>query len=197
MQKIVTEKNWPTDYNELQHSDTWNWRQALGDIIDIAELRNKNKLRTYACVASDAWNTTISDIHNKVSRYDIGYEDMFAFERAISFNLSSTLTLVNYIKQIVYPDTPDISKFIHKASNAFLPKLVFQLEEYGLPRMVSKKIQSSGLINLEDENKEINVVIEEFKKIGVERALSFIPNLHPFDEYIIRYFYEGISSNKQ
>ena len=197
VQKIVTEKNWPTDYNELQHSNTWNWRQALGDIIDIAELRNKNKLRTYACVASDAWNTAIPDIHNKVSRYDIGYEDMFAFERAISFNLSSTLALVNYIKQIVYPDTPDISKFIHKASNAFLPKLVFQLEEYGLPRMVSKKIQSSGLINLEDENKEINVVIEEFKKIGVERALSFIPNLHPFDEYIIRYFYEGISSNKQ
>lgn len=197
VQKIVTEKNWPTDYNELQHSNTWNWRQALGDIIDIAELRNKNKLRTYACVASDAWNTAIPDIHKKVSRYDIGYEDMFAFERAISFNLSSTLALVNYIKQIVYPDTPDISKFIHKASNAFLPKLVFQLEEYGLPRMVSKKIQSSGLINLEDENKEINVVIEEFKKIGVERALSFIPNLHPFDEYIIRYFYEGISSNKQ
>lgn len=197
VQKIVTEKNWPTDYNELQHSNTWNWRQALGDIIDIAELRNKNKLRTYACVASDAWNTSIPDIHEKVSRYNIGYEDMFAFERAISFNLSSTLALVNYIKQIVYPDTPDISNFIHKASNAFLPKLVFQLEEYGLPRMVSKKIQSSGLINLEDENKEINVVIEEFKRFGVERALSFIPNLHPFDEYIIRYFYEGISSNKQ
>lgn len=193
--KIVTDKSWPSNYDALQYFYTWNWKPALEDIIDIADLKNKNKLRTYACVASDAWNMSIPDIHEKVSRYNIGYEDMFAFERAISFKLSSTLALINYIKKIVYPDTPDISKFIHKASNAFLPKLVFQLEEYGLPRMVSKKIQSSGIINLEDENKEINVVIEEFNKNGVERVLSSISNLHPFEEYIIRYFYEGISSN--
>lgn len=191
--KIVTNKSWPSNYDALQNFYTWDWKPALEDIIDIADLKNKNKLRTYACVASDAWNMSIPDIHEKVSRYNIGYEDMFAFERAISFKLSSTLALINYIKKIVYPDTPDISKFIHKASNAFLPKLVFQLEEYGLPRMVSKKIQSSGIINLEDENKEINVVIEEFNKIGVERVLSSISNLHPFEEYIIRYFYEGIS----
>lgn len=191
--KIVTNKSWPSNYDALQYFYTWDWKPALEDIIDIADLKNKNKLRTYACVASDAWNTSIPDIHEKVSRYNIGYEDMFAFERAISFKLSSTLALINYIKKIVYPDTPDITKFIHKASNAFLPKLVFQLEEYGLPRMVSKKIHSSSIINLEDENKEINVVIEEFNKIGVERVLSSISNLHPFEEYIIRYFYEGIS----
>lgn len=191
--KIVTNKSWPSNYDALQYFYTWDWKPALEDIIDIADLKNKNKLRTYACVASDAWNTSIPDIHEKVSRYNIGYEDMFAFERAISFKLSSTLALINYIKKIVYPDTPDITKFIHKASNAFLPKLVFQLEEYGLPRMVSKKIHSSSKINLEDENKEINVVIEEFNKIGVERVLSSISNLHPFEEYIIRYFYEGIS----
>lgn len=193
--KIVTNKSWPSNYDALQYFYTWDWKPALEDIIDIADLKNKNKLRTYACVASDAWNTSIPDIHEKVSRYNIGYEDMFAFERAISFKLSSTLALINYIKKIVFPDTPDISKFIHKASNAFLPKLVFQLEEYGLPRMVSKKIHSSSIINLEDENKEINVVIEEFNKIGVERVLSSISNIHPFEEYIIRYFYEGISSN--
>lgn len=193
--KIVTDKSWPSNYDALQYFYTWNWKPALEDIIDIADLKNKKKLRTYACVTSDAWNMSIPDIHEKVSRYNIGYEDMFAFERAISFKLSSTLALINYIKKIVYPDTPDISKFIHKASNAFLPKLVFQLEEYGLPRMVSKKIQSSGIINLEDENKEINVVIDEFNKNGVERVLSSISNLHPFEEYIIRYFYEGISSN--
>lgn len=135
-------------------------------------------------------------IYNSVSQYGIGYEEMFAFERTISFNISSTLALVNYIKQVVYPGTPDISEFIHKASNAFLPKLVFQLEEYGLPRMISKKIQRSGLVNLEDDNKEINTVIMEFNRIGIDNVLSSICRLHPFEDYIIRYFYDGISTNK-
>ena len=135
-------------------------------------------------------------IYNSVLQYGIGYEDMFAFERTISFNISSTLSLVNYIKQVVYPGTPDISEFIHKASNAFLPKLVFQLEEYGLPRMISKKIQRSGSVNLEYDNKEINTVIVEFNRMGIEKVLSSIRHLHPFEEYIIRYFYEGISTNK-
>ena len=121
---------------------------------------------------------------------------MFAYERTISFNISSTLALVNYIKQVVYPSTPDLSEFIHRASNAFLPKLVFQLEEYGLPRIISKKIQRSGLVNLEDDNKEINAVIMEFNRIGIDKVLSSICRLHPFEEYIIRYFYDGISTNK-
>ena len=99
-------------------------------------------------------------------------------------------------KQVVYSGTPDISEFIHKASNAFLPKLVFQLEEYGLPRRISKKMQRSGLVNLEDDNKEINAVIMEFNRIGIDKVLSSIRRLHPFEDYIIRYFYDGISTNK-
>ena len=126
----------------------------------------------------------------------IGYEDMFAYERTISFNISSTLALVNYIQQVGFPGTPDISEFKHRASNAVLPKLVFQLEEYGLPRIISKKIQQSGLVNLEDDNKEINAVIMEFNRIGIDKVLSSICRLHPFEEYIIRYFYDGISTNK-
>ena len=196
VQKIVADKSWPTDYEALLYTNTWNWRPALEDIIDIAEIGRKKQLRTYACIACDAWITNVPSIYNSVSQYGIGYEDMFAFERTISFNISSTLALVNYIKQVVYPGTPDISEFIHKASNAFLPKLVFQLEEYGLPRMISKKIQRSGLVNLEDEYKEINTVIMEFNRIGIDKVLSSIRRLHPFEDYIIRYFYDGISTNK-
>ena len=196
VKRIVADKSWPTDYEALQYTNTWNWRPALEDIIDIAEIRRKNQLRTYACIACDAWNTDVPSIYDSVSQYGIRYEDMFTFERNISFNLSSTLALINHIKQVVYPDTPDISEFIHRASNAFLPKLVFQLEEYGLPRMISKKIQSSGLVNLEDDNKEINTVIMEFNRIGIDNVLSSIGSLHPFEDYILRYFYEGISTNK-
>lgn len=194
VQKIVADRFWPTNYKALQYTNTWKWKQALEDIIDIAEIQHKKQLRTYVSIACGMWDTTIPAIYNRVSQYNIKYEDMFAFERAITFNVSSTLALVNIIKLAVYHDTPDISEFIHRASNAFLPKLVFQLEEYGLPRMVSKKIQSSGLINLEDDNKEINDVITEFNHIGIDHLLSSIHCLHPFEYYIIRYFYEGIST---
>ena len=66
----------------------------------------------------------------------------------------------------------------------FYLKLLFQLEEYGLPRMISKRYQNAGLINLEDDSKEITIVIQEFNTIGIEYLEQKIPNLHSFDKYI-------------
>ena len=80
-----------------------------------------------------------------------------------------------------------------RASNAFLPKLVYQLEEYGLPRMISRKIQDSGLINLEDDTKEISEIIIQFKTISPKNLISNLKDIMPFDKFIIQYFYEGIS----
>ena len=57
-------------------------------------------------------------------------------------------------------------------------------EEYGLPRMISKKVQNTGLINLEDDTKEINAVINEFLNVGVDKLVSSMKNLLPFDLYI-------------
>ena len=119
-------------------------------------------------------------------------EDMFDFERKISFNLASVLSIINIIKQAIYPNTPDVSDFVHRASNAFLPKLVFQLEEYGLPRMISKKIHSSKMINLEDDSIEISTIIDKFKEIGLDNLLVSVKGLDAFDKYIIKYFYQGI-----
>lgn len=87
-------------------------------------------------------------------------------------SISSTLTLVNYIKQIVYPGTPDISEFIYKAFNVFLSNLVFQLKEYSSLRMISQKIQRPGLVNQENDNKEINGVIMEFNRIGIQQLIE-------------------------
>lgn len=190
--KIINYPNWPKNYSSLNEWNTWNWRDALEDVIDIAGIKNKNKVRAYACMTSNAWNSTIPEIHKQVSQYKIEYEDMFAFERTISFNLASTLSLINNIKLIIYPNSPDISYFVHRASNAFLPKLVYQLEEYGLPRMISKKIQMTELIDLEDDGKEISTVIDEFNQIGKKELLKSIQNLHPFDKFIIDYFFNGI-----
>ena len=99
---------------------------------------------------------------------------------------------INIIRQELYPNSSNIANFVYKASNAFLPKIVFQLEEYGLPRMISKKIQNAGLINLEDDSKEITIVIQEFNTIGIEYLEQKIPNLHSFDKYILKHFMNGI-----
>ena len=58
--------------------------------------------------------------------------------------------------------------------------------------MISKKVQNTGLINLVDDTKEINAVINEFLNVGVDKLVSSMKNLLPFDLYIINYFYDGI-----
>lgn len=191
-QKIKQDSGWPRNYDALTHRSTWDWKPAIEDVIDIANIKRKGQVKTYACIASNGWNMTIPQIYDKVSKYGIEMEDMFDFERKISFNFASVLSIINLIKQAIYPTTPDISEFIHRASNAFLPKLVFQLEEYGLPRMISKKINSSKIINLEDDSIEISSVIERFKEIGLGNLLGMVKGLDDFDKFIIRYFYQGI-----
>ena len=190
--KIKQNPNWPRNYNALTRRNTWDWRSAIEDVIDITNIRRKGQVKTYACLASNGWFVTIPHIYNQVSKYGITMEDMFDFERKISFNFASVLSVINIIKQAVYPNTPDISEFIHRASNAFLPKLVFQLEEYGLPRMISKKIHSSRIINLEDDSIEISTVIDKFKEIGLDNLLVSVKGLDDFDRFIIKYFYQGI-----
>lgn len=190
--KIKQNPNWPRNYDALTRRNTWDWRFAIEDVIDIANIRRKGQVKTYACLASNGWSVPIPDIYNQVSKYGITMEDMFDFERKISFNFTSILSIINLIKQAVYPNSPDISEFIHRASNAFLPKLVFQLEEYGLPRMISKKIHSSKVINLEDDSMEISTVIDKFKEIGLSNLLESIKGLDTFDKFIINYFYQGI-----
>ena len=77
-------------------------------------------------------------------------------------------------------------------SYAFLPRIVYELEEYGLPRMISRKIQNSGILDLEDIEKPIHSIIAQFNEIGLENIKSKIPDLHPFELYILDYFYDGI-----
>ena len=86
----------------------------------------------------------------------------------------------------------DISSFSSKLTYAFLPPNVFYLEEYGLPRMISKKIQNSGIIDLENEEKKISDIIKDFLYIGCDKVINSIPSFEDFDKKIIEWFYEGI-----
>ena len=121
-------------------------------------------------------------------------EKFFDLERNVTFKVATMLKDVNTLYNHIFEEDVDVSPFIAKASHAFLPRLVYELEEYGLPRMVSKKIQEAGIIDLEDNTLPIHTVISHFNDLGRRTIKNRIHNLHPFEDYIIDYFFEGIQS---
>lgn len=189
--KIKTEPNWPKGYAALSNFSTYNWREPILDVIDLLGDKMARLAKIAVWKMPENWTRPIADIYSDLS--DVSYEDVFSAERYLSYNLCSIFSIINILKKTIDPTTPDISLFISKASNVFLPKLVYQLEEYGLPRMVSRKIQNSGLINLEDDSIEIAEIITQFQTIGQNKLIESLKDVMPFDKFIINYFYEGIS----
>ena len=107
---------------------TWEWRDALGDIIEILEYHRKGHLRYYACACSNGWKMTIKELYNTVKDYGITYEDIFTFERYVSFNLSSIIAVINIIRQELYPNSSNIANFVYKHQMPFYLKLYFNLK---------------------------------------------------------------------
>ena len=191
IEKLKANPNWPRGYAALATTNTYNWREPILDVVNLLGDNMARLIKIAIWKMPDNWTRSIADIYSELS--DISYEDLFSAERYLSYNLCSTLAVINVLKKSFDPTSPDISLFIGKAANAFLPKLVYQLEEYGLPRMISRKIQDSGLINFEDDSVEISEIITQFNNIGREKIIHSLNNLLPFDKFFINYFYDGIS----
>lgn len=191
IEKLKANPNWPRGYAALAATNTYNWREPVLDVVSLLGDNMARLIKIAIWKMPDNWTRSIAEVYSELS--DISYEDLFSAERYLSYNLCSTLSVINILKKSFDPTSPDISLFIGRAANAFLPKLVYQLEEYGLPRMISRKIQDSGLINLEDDSMEISEIITQFNNIGRETIIHGLNNLLPFDKFIINYFYDGIS----
>ncbi len=191
--KIKNDPNWPQDYSELAENDTYKWRVPITQMFELAYGKNSAKNVNLGLWAfSFNWARGIKHAASILAKYNIGEEDMFKLERDINYKVPNILSIVHAIKSALYPWTPDIRNFISQTSNVFLPKNVFILEEYGLPRMLSKKIHQHGIIDLEDTSKSIDDIITEFKQIGEINLVKQMGDLLSFDKYIIHYFYEGI-----
>ena len=190
IEKLKANPNWPRGYAALAATNTYNWREPVLDVVSLLGDNMARLIKIAIWKMPDNWTRSIAEVYSELS--DISYEDLFSAERYLSYNLCSTLSVINILKKSFDPTSPDISLFIGRAANAFLPKLVYQLEEYGLPRMISRKIQDSGLINLEDDSVEISEIIKQFNSIGREKIIQGLNNLLPFDKFIINYFYDGI-----
>ncbi|MFD6321174.1 DEAD/DEAH box helicase [Methylorubrum thiocyanatum] len=137
------------------------------------------------------WRDDIPQILNTLSPHNIDIEDFFKLERAITFKLAALLNDVNELHRAIINPSIDISGFVGKLSHAFLPPAVYHLEEYGLPRMISKKIHRSGIINFTSNDLGLRRALNIFRQMGLDEILR-TDGLSQFDKYVIRFFFDGI-----
>lgn len=83
---------------------------------------------------------------------------------------------------------------VWQTSPAFLPPTVYQLEEFGMPRMISKKIHAVKLIDFYNQEQNIHTILNKFIQIGLGELFNRV-QLSPFEWYIVEYFYDGIKAS--
>ena len=194
----------PDEWNGLYYLNEFkpeNWDRLLYKVIKLQPGNWDCSYKTFVefiKIMAYNWTKSIPELLKELEDYDVGIDTFFLLERNVTYKFSALLNDLNTLqKRILKNKQYDISKFIKWCSNAFLPKVVFQLEEYGLPRMISKKIHYCNLINFEDKDLTLHFVLDEFKRLGKENIkLKISKYLIDFDYYIIDYFYSGISSEE-
>lgn len=207
------EKNSWVFINELvtdmtENSNSWNglnnlnankvseWDRFLYKIKKLSKIKGKHRdFVAFTKISSQNWNKTIPELINELSAHNMGINDFFEQEKKVTFDLSNAVNCVNILQKILLPNIrANISPFVVKTSHAFLPANVYFLEEYGLPRMIAKKIHLSTDLDLENNEIELHTVIAQFNEIGYEQIITKVPKMDEFDKYILRYFFDGIKS---
>ncbi|RCU50598.1 hypothetical protein ASB66_020980, partial [Agrobacterium vitis] len=140
------------------------------------------------------WRREIPDLLLELDDEGIDVELFFQLERTVTFKLTTLLSDANELHKVIVDPNVDVSPFIARLGHAFLPGAVYQLEEYGLPRMISRKIHRSGAMNFNDPSLDLPTAIKAFQSIGLE-TISKIPSLSRFDVYVLKFFYEGITQD--
>jgi hypothetical protein len=151
-----------------------------------------SKLVTATKTMAHNWDRDLPQLISILKRDGVDIDDFFKLERTMTFKLAALLSDTNELHKMIINPSVDISPFIGRMSRAFLPSAVYHLEEYGLPRMISKKIHMSGLIDFQDPSMDLLKAIDRFKNLGKDAVLA-IRSLGPFDRYVVRFFFDGIT----
>lgn len=203
------EKNENKLIEELEPFTTGKWIKDFNIIFNILKkytekcnikisLNNKknNKLELIAKsvnIIANNWILTIPEIVKELEKINLIIENYFRIEDIISFEIYNLFSDINILqKSILLDKALDLSKFVQNLQNVFLPPHVYTLEEFGLPRMLSKTIDKFNIIKFDfNDNGDINKILKEFKKNKDKIKGLFDEN--SFDYYILKYFYDGIS----
>lgn len=198
---IVTDlHNNPTSWNGLKYLNSErpaDWDRLLYKILRLQPGvwgASYTSVVEFIKILAGNWRYSIPELLSQMEPLDIGVDEFFKLERTVTFRLPGLLGDVSTLQEkFLGAPANDVSPFIAKVSSAFLPKVVYQLEEYGLPRSISKKIHSSGLHNFEDEKMDIHATIEILSKQKNSILAIFAASGDRFDSYILDYFFAGIA----
>lgn len=189
----------PDEWNGLYYLNEFkpeNWDRLLYKIIKLQPGNWDTGYKTFVefiKIIAYNWRKSIPELLKELEDYDVGIDDFFKLERNVTYKFSALLQDLNSLqKRILKSKSYDITRFMTLCSQAFLPKVVFQLEEYGLPRMISKKLHESEVINFFDSELTIHSAITQFNEIGKETTIERTKDLDNFDKYILDYFFDGI-----
>ncbi len=190
----------PQNWNGLAYLNSSNpdhWATTLYKVIELSPGGwdvPYGKFVGFIKVLSQNWGRELPELLQDLDELDIDLDLFFKLERNVTFKFAALLGDVNTIYKHVRKDRPvDVSAFVVHLNHAFLPPLVFQLEEYGLPRMISRKIHRSGLINFEDPELALEDAIEVLRGLREAIFSGNVVGLLPFDRFILDYFFEGVS----
>ena len=176
-------------------SDPRGWRLPLEIVLNrLYQASPECRKRMVSVIApmSDSWNFSTRSMLESLERdFGIGVDEYFKLEKDLTYSVASLLQDCNAINMALHANAADLTPFINRLKVAFLPPRVYDLEEYGLPRMISRKIHSSGLLDLE-RDVSLAVMLDELRKLGRESVIHKVPGLSGFDEYIIDHFFDGI-----
>ena len=182
----------------LNSDNSANWDTSIYKVLNTVpggwEVQY-SKYVAFVRTLSGNWQKSIPELLSELEEFEIDIEKFFQLERSVTFKLASSLSDISILYNYIIGEL-DISPFIHKASHAFLPSVVYQLEEYGLPRMLSKKIQKSGIIDLHNQDLSLHTALQNLLEITQEKIIKVVPDLLSFDHYILHHFYEGLYVKK-
>ena len=189
--------NW-SGFAYLNSSNPEHWERMLYNIVKLKpggwDTRWSNVVKATKILAEN-WRCPMPDMIQKLEKEGISIEEFFKLERTITFKMSSLLSDVNHLHGLVIGGGVDISSFVRNVGHAFLPGAVYHLEEYGLPRMISKKLQNSGVIDFEAEGMNLHRALRELQSLGSSR-IQGIGSLDAFDRYVVRFFFAGITQDQ-
>ncbi len=193
---LVSNPNTWSGLNYLNSSNPDDWDRLLYLVLKFAPGQwgiQYSSFVGFIKILSKNWHLTIPELLDELDKFDIGIDKFFELERNVTFKLTTILNDINVIQKNIIDENIDISSFLAKSSNAFLPPLVYQLEEYGLPRMLSKIIHNLDIIDLERTEVELHDVFTEFLEMSDDDKITLILAFTPFEKYIYDYFLEGIT----
>ncbi|UUD65742.1 hypothetical protein D16iCDA_08860 [Pseudomonas seleniipraecipitans] len=193
----------PADWRGLSYlnsNETHSWEPYLYRLIKFQpgswEIEH-SRFVAFVQVLSKNWSRSIPQLLKELEKHRIDVNLFFKLEKNATFKLSSLLKDVNTLQKVILKKANlDISPFASKVAHAFLPSVVYQLEEYGLPRMISKKLHQSDVLNFDTQDLTIHQAIDEFNKVGLAQIRSHTENLTFFEIYILKYFFEGIKKRE-